>query len=330
MDAFVTGGSGFLGRHLLDTLTRHGWQVRALARSETAAAAVRRPGVSIVHGDLTDSRTLVESMAGCDLIVHAAALTAAWAPARAYEQVNVEGTRRVLEAARSAGVPRLVHISTEAVLADGHPLVRVSEAAPRPARPVGEYARTKGLAEDLVLAADSPTLTTVAVRPRLVWGPGDTTILPEIVKAARANRYAWIDQGRYLTSTCHVVNACEGIRLAGERGRGGQVYFLTDGPPVLFREFLTALAATAGVRLPDRSVPRWLLSGVARVAERAWRTLPLPGEPPVTRTFVALSGQEMTVDDTRAREELGYAPVLTRDEGLSQLGEEPGGGEMVR
>ena len=279
MDIFVTGGSGFLGQHLLRTLVAAGHPVRALARSEQAAAVVRRCGATAVPGEVADPDALRDGMAGCGTVVHAAALTSQWGPRERFERVNVEGTAAVIEAARWAGVARFVHVSTEAVLADGRPLVRVDETRPRPARVVGEYGRTKGLAEDLVLAANSAALTTVAVRPRLVWGPDDTSILPEIVRAAEAGRFAWVDGGHYLTSTCHVANVCAGIVLAAEKGRGGEAYFLTDGEPVPFRDFLTALAATAGVELGDRSVPRWLLAGVAASAEAAWRWLPLAGEP---------------------------------------------------
>jgi nucleoside-diphosphate-sugar epimerase len=319
MQVFVTGGSGFIGQHLLRTLAGAGHQVRALARSEAAAETVLKNGATPARGDLRDVETLRAHMGGCELAIHAAAHTSAWGPAELFEAVNVAGAQAVVAAAATAGVARLVLVSTEAVLADGRPLVNADETRPRPAQPVGEYARTKGLAEDLVLAADSAELATVAVRPRLVWGPGDTTILPEIVKAAKMGRFAWIGGGRYLTSTCHVANACAGILLAAERGRGGQAYFLTDGEPVEFRAFITGLAGAAGVQLTGRSVPRWLLSLVATGAEGAWRALRLRGEPPVTRTFLALSGQEMTVDDSLARRELGYRPVVTREEGLAEL-----------
>jgi nucleoside-diphosphate-sugar epimerase len=319
MKVFVTGGSGFVGQHLLRTLVAAGHQVRALARSEPAAETVLRNGGTPARGELRDVAMLREHMEGCDLTIHAAAHTSAWGSAEQFESVNVAGTRAVVAASIEADVARLVLVSTEAVLADGRPLVNVDETHPRPSRPVGEYARTKGLAEDLVLAADSAELSTVAVRPRLVWGPGDATILPEIVKAAKAGRFVWIDGGRYLTSTCHVANACAGILLAAERGRGGQAYFLTDGWPVEFRAFITQLADTAGVRLTSRSVPRWLLSLVATGAEGAWRAFRLRGEPPVTRTFLALSAQEMTVDDSKARRELSYRPVVTREEGLAEL-----------
>lgn len=307
MDVFVTGGSGFVGQHLIRALVTAGHGVQALARSDDAAETVSDCGATAARGDVGNA------------VVHAAALTSQWDKPERFEDVNVRGTAAVLNAARQTGVRRLVLVSTEAVLADGSPLVNVDEQQPRPPRPMGDYARTKGLAEDMVLAAPTEDFVTVAVRPRLVWGPGDTSILPELAKAVAAGQYAWIDGGRYLTSTCHVANVCEGIRLALEHGRSGQAYFLSDGEPVELREFLTALAATAGTELPARSMPRPLVSTAARVAEGVWRTFRLRGTPPVTRTFVALSAQEMTVDDGRARRELGYRPVLTRDEGLANL-----------
>jgi nucleoside-diphosphate-sugar epimerase len=319
VDVFVTGGSGFLGQHLLGRFAKEGYRVRALARSPRAEQAVAANGAEPVSGELTDESVLRDGMAGCDLVVHAAADTSAWGPSQRFHEVNVIGTEAVLAAARQAGVARLVHVSTEAVLADGHPLRNADESWPIPSHHVGDYPRTKALAEQRVLAANGAGLATVVVRPRLVWGPGDTTVLPELERAARSKRFAWIDGGRYNTSTCHVTNVCEGIVLAAERGRAGEVYFLTDGDPVQVREFFTALTATVGVDLGDRSLPRWLVWATAVASEPAWRLLPLPGQPPVTRTAVALAGQEMTVNDAKARRELGYQAVVDRPAGLAAL-----------
>jgi nucleoside-diphosphate-sugar epimerase len=319
MDVFVTGGSGFLGQHLLRALSAGGHQVRALVRSQIAAETVAAAGAEPVRGAVTDAEALRGGMDGCDVVVHAAAYTKQWGPPQPFHEVNVVGTEAVLEAARATTVARLVHVSTEAVLADGHPLVSVDETYPRPPHPVGEYARTKALAEQLALAANGSELATIVVRPRLVWGPGDMTILPAVVQAARSGRFVWIDGGRYLTSTCHVSNACEGIELAAAHGRGGEVYFLTDGAPVQVRSFLSALAATAGVELGNRSVARPLAWAGATLIEQAWRLLRLGGEPPITRTFLALSAQEMTVDDTKARRDLGYRGAVSRDQGLTGL-----------
>jgi nucleoside-diphosphate-sugar epimerase len=316
---FVTGGSGFVGRHLLLRLLADGHVVRALARSEESAQVVEALGATPVRADLVDVGAAVEELRGCGVLVHAAAETRPWAPPEDYQRVNVVGTRRLLRAAAEAGVRRFVHISTEAVLADGNPIRFVDETAPYPRRYAGDYARTKALAEQLVLAADSREMHTVAVRPRLVWGPGDTTVLPHVLAAAREGTWAWVSGGHYLTSTCHVLNLCDGIERAAERGTGGRAYFLTDGAPVEFRDFLTRCAAAHGVTLPDRSVPRPVARTAAAVLDRSWRVLPLKGEPPVTEAAVALGAHEVTVNDARAREELGYAPVITVEEGIATL-----------
>lgn len=329
MRYFVTGGSGFVGRHLLLRLLADGHTVRALARSDEAARVVESLGATPVRADLLDLRDHVADLAGVSVVVHAAADTRAWGPAADFERVNIEGTRAVLEAARAAEVPRFVHLSTEAVLADGHPLRYVDETAPYPRRHAGDYARTKAVAEQLVLAAGNREFRTCAVRPRLVWGPGDTTLMPVVLDAVRQGRWAWIDGGDYLTSTCHVRNLCEGIVAAANRGKGHRVYFLTDGAPVVFRDFVTRLAAAYGVAMPNRSVPHAVARAAAGAVDRGWRVLHLRGEPPMSSTALAVAGQEMTVDDRRARAELGYAPVLSVDEGLVELAEllgQPTGG----
>ena len=317
--AFVTGGSGFVGGALVRRLVGEGVAVRALARSPGAAGALRDIGAEPVSGDLSDPGALAAGAAGCDVAFHCAALAADWGPRAEFEAVNVQGTRNVLAACASAGVRRLVHVSTEAVLLAGEPLVVVDERTPLRFDSRAPYPATKARAEAAVLEGDGRYLETVVVRPRLVWGPGDTTVLPQITDAVRSGRFAWIGGGRHLTSTTHVDNAVEGLVLAARRGTPAGVYFVTDGPPVVFREFVTALLATRGVEPPGRSIPAPVARAVAAAAETAWGALPLPGRPPLTRLAVWLSALEATIDITRAREELGYAPVISREDGLRAM-----------
>ena len=157
------------------------------------------------------------------------------------------------------------------------------------------------------------------MRPRFVWGPGDTTLMPVMVEMVRSGRFRWIGGGHQLTSTTHVDNCVEGLVLAADRGAPGAAYFVTDGAPVAFREFVTALLATRGVEAPAGSVPRPLAAAGARAAEAAWRLLPLRGAPPLTRFAVWVASLECTLDDSRARAELGYEPVVTREDGLAAL-----------
>lgn len=319
MRYFVTGGSGFLGGHLVSRLVGDGHDVLALARSARAADAVAQRGATPVTGELGDLAPLAPDLAGVEVVVHAAAATAQWARRGDLDHDNVDGTREVVDLARAAGARRLVHVSTEAVLADGHPLRYVDEDTPYPPRHAGEYPRTKAVAEQIVLTADGPDLRTIVVRPRLIWGPGDTTVLPGILEAVREGRWAWVAGGDYLTSTCHVSNVCEAIVRAAESDRSGQAYFVTDGAPVPFRDFVTAMAAAHGVEMPSRSVPRSVARTAARAVAGSHRVLRRAGEPAISPTAVALGAQEMTVNDDRARREIGYRPVVTVEEGLAQL-----------
>jgi nucleoside-diphosphate-sugar epimerase len=226
-----------------------------------------------------------------------------------------------VRAARDAGVRRLVHVGTEAALMAGQPLVAVDESAPlRPDSPA-LYSSSKARAEIEVLTGAGGGLEAVVVRPRFVWGAGDTTLLPEIVEQVRAGRFAWVGGGRHHTATTHVANTVEGLVLAADRGEDRRVWFVTDGGAVEFRAFLSDLIATQGVEPPERTVPTALVALLAGAGERAWRALPLPGRPPVTRFASWVASQECTIDISRAREDLRYEPVVTRQEGLAELRE---------
>jgi nucleoside-diphosphate-sugar epimerase len=313
--AFVTGGSGFVGGALIERLRREGWDVRALARSERAAERVRELGAEPVMGDLDDLR--VED---CEVAFHAAAKVEDFGDPADFERVNVKGTRNVVAACRAGGVRRLVHVGTEAALMAGQPLVNVDESAPlRPDSPV-LYSSSKAKAEEIVRGAD---FETVVVRPRFVWGRGDTTLLPQMVEMVRAGRFRWVGGGRQLTATTHIDNTVEGLWLAATKAPAGGVYFVTDGEPTVFRDFITQWVGTQGVTIPDKSVPPGVAKAAAASAERIWRLLKRPGSPPLTRFAVWVSSQECTIDISRAQRELGYAPVTTREDGLRELRPSP-------
>ena len=315
--AFVTGGSGFVGGALIERLRREGWDVRALARSERAAGRVRELGAEPVMGDLDDLQ-----IEDCEIAFHAAAKVEDFGDPADFERVNVQGTRNVVAACRAGGVRRLVHVSTEACLMAGQPLVNVDESAPlRPDSPV-LYSSSKAKAEEIVRGAD---METAIVRPRFVWGRGDTSLLPAIVAMVKSGRFRWVGGGRHLTATTHIDNTVEGLWLAATRGPAGGVWFVTDGEPVEFREFLTALVGTQDVEIPDKSVPAPVASAAAKVSEALWRRLRRPGSPPLTRFAVWVSSQECTIDISRAERELGYRPVRTREDGLREMRSSPPG-----
>jgi nucleoside-diphosphate-sugar epimerase len=317
--AFVTGGSGFIGGRLIERLVADGYEVRGLARSDQAADKVRARGGEPVSGDLSALDAMRTGAEGCELAFHAAATLGDWGKREDFERGNVEGTRNALSACADAGVRRFVHVGTEAALLAGRPLVEVDETAPlRPDSPA-LYSSTKAKAERLVLDANRDGFETVVVRPRFVWGRGDTTLLPTMSEMVRSGRWAWIGGGRQLTATTHVDNTVEGLLLGAQRGRPGNAYFVTDGEPVVFREFVTALLETQGVEPPGREIPAPVAGALAAAGETAWRVLPLPGRPPLTRFAYWVSAQECTIRIDKARRELGYSPVISREDGLAEL-----------
>jgi nucleoside-diphosphate-sugar epimerase len=316
---FVTGGSGFVGRDLIAALVAKGVPVRALVRSPAASAKVATLGATPVQGDLSTTDAMRDGMQGATVVVHAAAKVDIWGKREDFARDTIEGTNNALRAAEQAGVSRFVHVGTEAVLAGGAPIVRADETTPYPAIPNGPYPWSKGQAERDVLAANKPGFATVSVRPRFVWGRGDTTVLPMLVQGMQSGAWSWFDGGHHLMSTCHVRNVAEGIICAAERGRGGEIYFLTDGEPVEFRDFVTRLAATQGVAAPARHAPLWVAKAIAAAGEAAWTTLPLKGRPPLTRTVINLMFQEVTVIDRKARDQIGYTSHVSIEQGLAEL-----------
>jgi len=316
---FVTGGSGFIGGRLVRRLTGEGGKVRALARSEGSADSLRELGAEPVKGDLDDRASIRAGADGCELAFHAAAAVREWGSRRDFVRANVTGTENALRGCREAGVRRFVHIGTEAALMVGQPLVNVDERTPLQPGSKAHYPATKALAEQAVRAANGDGFETVVVRPRLVWGPGDTTILPGLLDAIDRGRFSWMGGGHHLTDTTHVDNVVEGLLLGAERGAGGEAYFVTDGSPIEFREFVTELLATRGVEPPDRNIPPVVARSAAAALEGLWRLLRLGSAPPVTRLAVWVASLECTIDISKARQQLGYEPVKTREEGLAEL-----------
>lgn len=310
---FVTGGSGFVGGKLIERLVADGNDVRALARSDAAAARVAELGAVPVRGELSDVDSIAAGCAEAELAFHAAAKAESRGPWQEFVAANVDGTRNVLAGCRRAGVRRLVHVGTEAALMAGQPLVNVDETAPLRPDSAAPYPATKAQAEQLVVDANGDGLETVVVRPRFVWGAGDTTLLPALTAMARAGKFAWIGGGRQQTDVAHIDNVVHGLLLAAERGRAGEAYFITDGERAEFRAFVTELLATQGVPAPRRSIPLPIARGLAAIGKI------LPGEAPVDRFTVWVSALECTIDISKARTELGYAPVTSREAGLAGL-----------
>ncbi|WP_158792262.1 NAD(P)-dependent oxidoreductase [Granulicella sp. L60] len=319
MRIFITGGSGFVGSAFVEAIhARH--SLTAMSRSNGSDAQLSRLGATPIRCTLDTIQAA--HLEGVDVVVHAAADVREWGTWQEFWRVNVEGTQRMLAAAKEAGVRRFVHIGTEAALLKGQALVGADETYPLALNSPYPYSRTKAHAEVAVRSANDPAnhFETIVVRPRFVWGPGDQRLIPALKRMADARQFVWIDGGRHKTSTTYVGNLVYAIETALTRGRGGEAYFvLDDGGPVTLREFLPQLTATAGFELKGREIPGWLARSIAFTTEKAWRVLHLSGQPPVPRFNVNVVSRDCILSDAKARQEMGYSPPFSREAGLEAL-----------
>ena len=320
----VTGGGGFLGRALVQHLLAAGHTVRSFARG--AYPELEALGVEVQRGDLTDAAAVRRACAGCELVFHNAARAAVWGSYAAFHGPNVVGTRHVLDACRQEGVGRLVFTSTASVVFGRRDICGGDESLPYPARPASPYAATKAEAERLVLAADSPALRAVSLRPHLIWGPGDTQIVPRIIAQARAGKVMRVGDGTNVVDTTYIDNAAAAHLLAAAAllanpRASGRPYFISNGEPANLWALIDRILAAAGLPPVRRSVPAPVAVALGAVVEAAHEVFRRPGEPRLTRFLAEELSTSHWFDIGAARRELGYEPAVSLSEGLERLGE---------
>ncbi|SPL89514.1 NAD(P)H steroid dehydrogenase-like protein in alkane synthesis cluster [[Actinomadura] parvosata subsp. kistnae] len=322
MKVLVTGGGGFLGQAVCRLLTARGDHVSALNRRHYPELAAL--GVVQHTADVRDPDAVRAAVAGREAVVHCAALAGVWGPARAYRSINVDGTANVIDACLRAGVPRLVHTSSPSVVHDGRDLEGVDESAPYARRFLASYPASKAIAERLVLAANGDRLATVALRPHLIWGPGDPHFLPRLVAAARRGRLILPRAPGKRIDTVYVDNAAEAHLLALDAlapgsPAAGRAYFITQDAPAPAVSWVNALLAAAGAPPVTRLVPARLARATAVAVEHAYRLAAVRAEPPLTRLAAVQATTSHWFDLTAARRDLGYEPRVSTAEGLARL-----------
>lgn len=324
MKILVTGGGGFLGQALCRGLVERGHHVISFNRGHYPALATL--GVGQVQGDLADAHAVMHAAAGVDAIFHNAAKAGAWGAYRLYHQANVVGTENVVAACRQQGIGRLVYTSTPSVT---HRATHPVEGGTADSVPYGEgfkapYATTKLIAEKAVLAANGPALATVALRPRLIWGPGDQQILPRLVERAKSGRLRIVGDGSNRVDTTYIDNAAQAHfdafeHLAPGARCAGKAYFISNGEPKPMGELLNTLLAAAGAPGVDRHLSFKAAYRIGAVCEALWTVLPLKGEPPMTRFLAEQLSTTHWYDMTPAREDFGYVPRVSFNEGITRL-----------
>ena len=329
MRALVTGGGGFLGGAIVGRLLERGWDVRSFARGAYPQLGAR--GVEVLRGDITDPEAVERAASGCDVVFHVAARVGVGGPSRPYRQANVGGTSNVITACRRQGVGRLVFTSSPSVVHGGADLAGASEALPYPSGHLAAYPATKARAERLVLAANAPSLATTSLRPHLVWGPGDTHLVPELVERARRGRLRFVDGGAAVVDATYVDNAAEAHvlaaeRLAGDGAPAGRAYFVANGEPAPVRVLVNAILHAAGLDEVTASVPYPVAYAAGAVAELAWRLARRSDDPPLTRFVARQLATDHWFDLGAAKRDLGYEPFVSTGEGLSRLAASLSGG----
>jgi nucleoside-diphosphate-sugar epimerase len=313
---FVTGGSGFVGQSLIPLLVKKGYEVKALARSEEARKKVELLGAIAVKGDLNEESKLTEDLNGCESVFHLAGSVDFFASEKELKKMHVDAVASLLSVSKKLGVKKFIYLSASSVIMNGNPIKNANEAFISN-NIIDGYSKTKLQAENLVLKASSPNFQTLSVRPPLIWGNGDKTVLPALLEFIKKGQLQLIDGGKHHFSTANVLNVCRALILAEESEQTGKAYFITDGEQPVFKDFMAKYVATQGVALPDKAVSMRMAKFMAGIMEFVWKTFKLKGAPPLYKAMVNTLGLEFTLDDKKARQELGYKPVVTIQQGMN-------------
>ena len=322
MKALVTGGGGFLGGVIVRMLRERGDQVRSYSRG--TYPELEKLGVEQAQGDLTDREALLKAAQGCDIIFHVAAKAGIWGGYDEFYQANVIGTENVLAACRAHGIGKLVYTSSPSVVFDGTDVDGGDESLPYPVHFEAHYPRTKAEAEQLVLAANGAKLVTTALRPHLIWGPGDNHLVPRIIAKGKSGRLRRIGTRPCLVDTVYVDNAARAhlqaaAKLAPGSTLAGKAYFISNGEPIALWEMVNKILAAGGVAPVTKSVSPQAAYTIGSICEKIWGWFRLPGEPPMTRFVAKELATAHWFDISAAKRDFGYQPEVTTEEGLQRL-----------
>lgn len=318
--ALVTGGTGFLGRRIVERLLAQGREVTVLARR--AAPDLEKRGVRFICAPLDNSQAVRSACAGMETVFHVAAKVGVWGRYDDFFRANVLGTRALLDGCRAHGVRLFVHTSTPSVVYNGFDLANADESLPLTTDCPSPYPLTKAIAEREVLAANSKALRTVALRPHLIWGVGDPHLVPRILARARAGRLRIVGEGKNRVDMVHVENAADAHLLAESAlhtTASGKAYFVTNDEPVVLWDWINQLLTALGEPPVTRHLSLKTAARIGTVCETLWRVLPIQSEPPMTRFVASELAKDHWFNLAAAKRDLGYTPRISMAEGTAEL-----------
>jgi nucleoside-diphosphate-sugar epimerase len=325
MKVLVTGGTGFLGGAVCRLLAARGDQVTSLAR--TTEPELTKLGVKQVQVDLGSLDLVTEATKGVEAIVHCAAKAGAWGALEDYYAANVAGTDNLIAACFMNGVGKLVYTSTPSVVHTGRDIENGNESLPYAEHFSAHYPRTKAIAEQRVLRANGPDLKTVALRPHLIFGPGDPHLFPRIVARGREGKLRFIGPTPKKVDVTYIDNAAQAHvdaldKLGADNPTcAGHAFFLSQGQPITIDEMVNHFLRIASLPSESRRISTKMAMLAARAYETLWSLARMSTEPPLTRFMVEQLSTAHWFDISRARSELGYAPKVSTSEGLAKLSE---------
>jgi nucleoside-diphosphate-sugar epimerase len=315
----VTGGTGFIGNHLVNRLKLENCEIHVLVRNLQSAQHLPSHRLNLIVGDITQPETL-QAIPPCDAVFHIAGTTDPTVGKKHIFDVNVQGTRNILEVCKVKNIRKLIFLSSISTMVDGHELLDINELTPLPQKAIGYYAESKREAENCLLNAEGSVPEIIIVRVPFVWGNGDQFSLPKIVDSVHKKLFSWISNGHYPFSTCHADNLAEGLFRAFLSGKHKEVYFIQDKEITSIRDFLSGLIVSQGVLVPSKNVSRGMINFISGLIELPWKLLPLKSEPPThLRETIAMMGLPITIRSDKAEKELNYFPVMDRDKGLAEM-----------
>ena len=320
--ALVTGGGGFLGSRIVRMLLDKGIAIRSLQRSDSPE--LKKLGVEIIRGDISDRDTVINAAEGCDVIFHVAAKAGVWGDYDDYYQCNVTGTKNIIAACKAHNIQKLIYTSSPSIVFAGEDEDNINESTPYADHFLTAYQETKALAEQMVLAANNKTLATVALRPHLIWGPGDPHLAPRIIERAKAGRLRLVGKQNNLVDSTYIDNAALAHILAAEaletkNNCAGKAYFISNDEPITMKELINRILAAANLPAVTKTIPAKLAYTIGMMMEFVYKIFKMKEEPIMTRFIARQLSCAHWYDLTAAKNDLGYQAKVTIDEGMERL-----------
>ena len=319
MKIFLTGASGFVGSHLVQSLIAADHELVCHFRAPQANNIESPSNPEVWSGNLNDVEGLAKRLRGLDVVIHCAAEMKLWNSEKSLLDTNVFMTKNILESAKRAGIKKFIYMSDASIAKN--PLgqnLNLLESRALPLLKDFPYSHSKSQAEQLVLHAGNEILQTISLRPSSVWGRGD--IVDRLLgRAANLNKFGWFDEGDYLFSTCYIKNLCEAVIKSLPSDLTQESFFISDGPPMQFRQWMSMRLKAGHYKVPTLSIPRSFARPLARFTENGWKYLPLRGEPPLIREMVHLMAHPFSISIQKAKDQLGYEPSYTMEDGMLEV-----------